>query len=388
MAVDRTEPRVARIVPERRSQVRPAAPTRASSPAGGPPHTLPALRAELSGLRLAYTLTRLDDLIVTDVTEGARELLGLPIERIVGRPALELVDPKDRAGVLAAVEALRSGGIDFFMANRHGFGARHPSKGLAVWVYAIDLEGVRWALTRWMDPEALARAEHHAVRAIPRCEALAIVDRRGVVKAAIDTHLDLELAIDELVGKPILPAAEIERLLAGPEIRTIRAKGLSLAGPVTVPRRAGGTMILKAVATGLASSDDWLVALMDLDSPPSGREAELEGHLWRIAEIETSGILLRAGRVPKLALARIPEAASLSPRQWEVLRRIMAGERVATIAEELFVSQSTVRNHLSKIFDRFDVHSQPELLARLSAGDHRTDQGSTMSGTMDGLSLA
>ena len=38
------------------------------------------------------------------------------------------------------------------------------------------------------------------VRTIPRCEALVIVDRHGVVKAVIDTHLDLGFAINELIG--------------------------------------------------------------------------------------------------------------------------------------------------------------------------------------------
>ena len=49
----------------------------------------------------------------------------------------------------------------------------------------------------------------------------------------------------------------------------------------------------------------------------------------------------------------------------EVLRRLTRGERVAGIARDLFVSQSTVRNHLSAIYRRLGVHSQSELLARL-----------------------
>jgi DNA-binding NarL/FixJ family response regulator len=48
------------------------------------------------------------------------------------------------------------------------------------------------------------------------------------------------------------------------------------------------------------------------------------------------------------------------------LSRLLHGERVPTIASELFVSQSTVRNHLSGIFERFGVHSQPELLKMLA----------------------
>lgn len=358
MAVDRTERSVPPLVPVRGANADLAA-----------PRSLPTFRAEWSGLRFAYTLTRLDDLVVVDVTEGARELLGLPMERIVGRPALELVDPKDRAGIQAAIEALRSGGIDFFMAHRRGFGARDPSNGYAVWVYGIELGGVRYALSRWMDVETLARAEPASVDALARCAAIALIDGRGIVKAVVE-HVDLGVAVKELVGKPILPAAELRRILDQPDIGAIRARGLSVAGPVTVPRRAGGTMTLKGVATALVGSDHWLVALLDLDAPPSGREAELEGHLWRIAaEIEASGLLYRSGSMPQVALARIPQVSALSPRQWEVLRRLLTGQRVPTIARELFISPSTVRNHLAAIFDRFDVHSQADLLARLSDGD-------------------
>ena len=58
----------------------------------------------------------------------------------------------------------------------------------------------------------------------------------------------------------------------------------------------------------------------------------------------------------------LPQINHLTTRQWEVLTRIVKGERVPTIADDLHVSQSTVRNHLSVIFKRFGVRSQPELL--------------------------
>jgi putative nucleotidyltransferase with HDIG domain len=66
---------------------------------------------------------------------------------------------------------------------------------------------------------------------------------------------------------------------------------------------------------------------------------------------------------------RFPQLRALSARQWEVLSHLMRGERVRAIAKELFVSESTVRNHLSAIFERFGVHSQAELVALLSGGD-------------------
>ena len=52
----------------------------------------------------------------------------------------------------------------------------------------------------------------------------------------------------------------------------------------------------------------------------------------------------------------------LSGRQIEILRRMLGGQRVSEVAGELFLSQSTVRNHLSAIYQRFGVHSQTQLL--------------------------
>ena len=38
------------------------------------------------------------------------------------------------------------------------------------------------------------------------------------------------------------------------------------------------------------------------------------------------------------------------------------------IARELFLSQSTVRNHLTEMFRKLGVHSQEELLALVRSG--------------------
>ena len=60
----------------------------------------------------------------------------------------------------------------------------------------------------------------------------------------------------------------------------------------------------------------------------------------------------------EMKLRRLKERA-------RILRRLLRGERVPTIARDLFLSQSTVRNHLSAIYRRLGVHSQAGLLARL-----------------------
>lgn len=62
---------------------------------------------------------------------------------------------------------------------------------------------------------------------------------------------------------------------------------------------------------------------------------------------------------------RVPELSTLTAREYEIALRLAFGDRVRTIAEDLHVSQSTVRNHLTTVFRKFDVGSQSELLARL-----------------------
>jgi PAS domain S-box-containing protein len=96
---------------------------------------------------------------------------------------------------------------------------------------------------------------------------------------------------------------------------------------------------------------------------PGDRLSRLEDHLWRIAlEVQAAGI-------PDLPAADTrwadPALRDLSQRQREILRRLLRGERVPAMARELFLSESTVRNHLSAIYRRLGVHSQQELLSHL-----------------------
>lgn len=57
--------------------------------------------------------------------------------------------------------------------------------------------------------------------------------------------------------------------------------------------------------------------------------------------------------------------ADLSKREREVLRLLMDSHRVPAIAEMLFISQHTVRNHLKAMFRKLGVSSQSELIDRV-----------------------
>ena len=57
-----------------------------------------------------------------------------------------------------------------------------------------------------------------------------------------------------------------------------------------------------------------------------------------------------------------PILTDLSEREREVVEHLMKGARVPAIADALFISQNTVRNHLKAVYRKVDVSSQSELI--------------------------
>jgi len=107
-------------------------------------------------------------------------------------------------------------------------------------------------------------------------------------------------------------------------------------------------------------------------SSGDARVGELERHLWRIAlEVQAAGVVDGIQRIPDVS--QIPGLDELSPRQWDIVTRLLRGERVPDIARATFVSQSTVRNQLGTVYRKLGVHSQTELLSLL-----RGEQGQSV----------
>ena len=61
-----------------------------------------------------------------------------------------------------------------------------------------------------------------------------------------------------------------------------------------------------------------------------------------------------------------PPDVGLSRREIEVLALVAQGRSTQDIAEELYVSVHTVRNHLHRIFGKLDVHSRVQAVATAS----------------------
>jgi len=64
----------------------------------------------------------------------------------------------------------------------------------------------------------------------------------------------------------------------------------------------------------------------------------------------------------KQAREAIAKQFKLSPRETDVLGGLMKGRNAKYISEKLYISESTVKTHISNVYRKVGVHSQQELL--------------------------
>jgi len=322
-------------------------------------------------LELPVALINLSDFTVEAVSNATLKYLGRPATSVVGHPVFDLLPELDRAKATAEWEAMRDGAIDFYgghLMTHAPSGAELPARQ---WVRAVRLADRTFAFVE-VAPGTEAKTSPLAnyLGHEPLTMAIGIVDSRWTITAISREVVDLlGITPDELVGRLLLGAVEqsdVDRLLDA----DLQARAMSsVALGVRFRNGSGSWTQLGCVLTSLAGSTQRCFMLLT-DTPlgdpgiVNNRVEQLEAHLQRIAaEVEASGILVRLGSLPDAR--RFPEIRSLSLRQWEVLSRLLKGERVPTIAAALNVSQNTVRNHLAAIYKKFGVHSQTELLAML-----------------------
>jgi DNA-binding NarL/FixJ family response regulator len=94
----------------------------------------------------------------------------------------------------------------------------------------------------------------------------------------------------------------------------------------------------------------------------ANKRKSMENALAKIADTLADTGLLPSPRAKEIDIGGRPEVSTLSLREREVLRELLANRRVPTIAKSLGISPSTVRNHLKSIFQKVGVHSQAELI--------------------------
>ncbi len=121
---------------------------------------------------------------------------------------------------------------------------------------------------------------------------------------------------------------------------------------------------------------------LDLDVVAKGVETELQRSQLLVLNAQLGQGPLFGHALSRTAVvtrygdhgARLPRRSStaLTKRELEIVRSLVSGDRVRVIASHLFLSQSTVRNHLSSIYSKLGIGSQQQLVDRFRGENFRT----------------
>lgn len=290
-----------------------------------------------------------------------------------------LLAPDQRRRAQEALKALAGGAINGYQAVRSFSAPGGGTHDVSVSLSAVDLEGQRVAL--WSAfPWRSGGAHFKPITAFAHTPALGHIllgtldDEWRIDGVSHDVVEMFGYQPEEVAGLPILgllhPADVQDFLVAVSHARTGRH-----TVQVDIRFRAKSRQWKRVTMVLAALSENYPPALAFAVVPHAGEDdpgskaapegsATVESEMERIDHrLRVCGIVNRLHRLPDVA--RFPSLSLLTAREWEILLLLLDGERVPSIAEDLYVSQSTVRNHLSSIFSKLGVHSQAALIRYL-----------------------
>ena len=207
-----------------------------------------------------------------------------------------------------------------------------------------------------------------------------LVDDNAIVRRGIASLL-AESAQIEVVGEAgdgreaIARAAELRPDVVCLDVRMPVMDGVAAAGPLSE----------RSKVLMLSYSDEQHLVTGAIRNGAAGylvhgrfEPDELEGRIVAVARGE---MVLSPAVTPAVfdVLRRAPGAdndpqqeglGALTAREREILNLLARGRSNRDIAEELFITNKTVKNHLSRIYEKIGVHSRAEAIALwLGVGD-------------------
>lgn len=326
---------------------------------------------------LPVALVDLADYRILEVSAGGVAALGADREAVLGRSLAEYFPLQQCSD---ALELLRRGALDGYRARRRLRRADGSPAEADVWVRALGAD--RDTALVVFPPAGAEPAEDAPEPVSPDQPPLVLGDVDGewrLDRLSTDVSAVLGYRVEDLAGTPFLALVhprDAADLITAVEAAAEEGSGRTLRVQL---RHADGTWVpcqvtVSPLDVGAPPRFAFALRRADPSVPPSpaSRLAELELRLWRIArEVQAAGVLGELDLAP--SAGALPGLSRLSSREWEVLTQLLAGARVPSIAQRLYLSPSTVRNHLSSIFRKLRVGSQQELIERVRAA--RSGQG-------------
>lgn len=207
---------------------------------------------------------------------------------------------------------------------------------------------------------------------------LLIADSYPVIRAGLRSILSSSSDIQVIGEAQDGPGAIEKALELSPDVvitdlRMMNSEGLSVLRGLH--QRAPQVKVI--VFTSSEDKDDYIEAMklgccgiVPKDAPPSMIIKSIQkvhaGEIW--LDSTTTAAVIRqfasptdATAPPVTTNAKPRERAQLSQREREIIVLIAQGYKNKEIAEKMFITEQTVKNHLHNVFDKLDVSDRLEL---------------------------
>ena len=315
----------------------------------------------------AVLVWELPEGIVALANDAASTLFDTALTELLGTKNVDLIGP--RGAVESAFAALSSRAVDVLRGERHI--QTHPELiRVQVWNRVVEMDRALAAVALYIPTGELGRLGRDPSAPWRDLAPVAVgtADVGWRINAMSSDLRDITgMEASDCVGATLLDLVHPDDAAHLLDHRHTNHAIPRSHCHVRFRHRAGRWTDVCVLVAPLSQENPNQVAFALLGLPhvptgaTAGRVAELELRLRHIAtEVRAAGVLDEIEGMP--ATSDHPQLSELTGRQWEILSRLIRGQRVPTIARELFISPSTVRNHLGAIYARFEVHSQAELL--------------------------
>ena len=200
---------------------------------------------------------------------------------------------------------------------------------------------------------------------------LAIIDDHTLVRSGIARLLNAEDDFEIVAeassvasGQAVLATHALDVILI--DVSMPDGSGLELARQARLSHPGLGIVILTM------HSDD-ATLLEALDAGASALVLKSDSAETVVSAVRRAAVAPDAFTAAGLATAirrrNAPEGPTLTPRQQEVLLLLVEGASVAQIARRLYMSESTVKTHIAKLYERLSARNRAEaVMAAVSRG--------------------
>lgn len=301
-------------------------------------------------------------LVIIAASPGAHELLDPLAQPLIGRSLRDFTESHPSG----AMPLLESGRITAYETQQV---IKATGQRRRLWISALpDTESTGLVMATLLKEGATGRAyipwkdRDSSEPVIGSTDARLMIDR---VNSEVSSSLGYR--VDEVIGTSFLAVIVPEDI---PDVLTALAQ--------TSKHKEGVALRVGVVSAELVPVTCQLV-LLPLPPAPSCAFALLpeEAETGAVDGRTVADLITRLGRgirgaMTSQAVAPPPlrsgvDLQHLSNRELEIVTRLVAGDRVSSIAKQLFLSEGTIRNYLSTVFRKLGVGTQQELIELLRA---------------------